>query len=151
MQSAEMVTYGRNPARQSPDALVRAHMPLVRRIAWHVHARVASAIEIEDLVQIGMVALIEAANGYEDRGHAFATYAQMRVRGAMIDRLRASAGLCRSALQKRRQLAATRARLEQGLGRHAGDAEMAAALGLDAAGYRAFVELGDRDQPRIDR
>ena len=140
MQSAEMVTYGRNPARQSPDALVRAHMPLVRRIAWHVHARVASAIEIEDLVQIGMVALIEAAKAYEDRGHAFATYAQMRVRGAMIDRLRASAGLCRSALAKRRQLAATRSKLEQGLARHASDAEMAAALGLDAAGYRAFVD-----------
>jgi RNA polymerase sigma factor for flagellar operon FliA len=46
------------------------HMPLVRKIAWHVHGRVSSAIEIEDLLQIGMVALVEAANGFEDRGHA---------------------------------------------------------------------------------
>jgi len=43
-------------ARPAPEALVRTHMPLVRRIAWHVHARVATAIDVEDLAQIGMVA-----------------------------------------------------------------------------------------------
>ncbi len=47
-------TYTRQ-ARPAPETLVRSHMQLVRKIAWHVHARVASAIEIEDLVQIGMI------------------------------------------------------------------------------------------------
>jgi len=79
------MTYQRRPARPDPAALARAHMALVRKIAWHVHGRVSSAIDVEDLVQIGMVALVEAANGYEDRGHAFATYASMRIRGHMID------------------------------------------------------------------
>ena len=44
----------------SPESLVRSHMDLVRKIAWHVHGRVSTAIEVEDLLQIGMVALIEA-------------------------------------------------------------------------------------------
>jgi len=81
-------------ARPAPETLVRAHMPLVRKIAWHVHVRVSSAIDIEDLVQIGMVALVEAANSYEDRGHAFSTYASMRIRGNMIDHLRRAATMC---------------------------------------------------------
>ncbi|MGQ0660654.1 sigma-70 family RNA polymerase sigma factor [Sphingosinicella sp.] len=133
------VTYGRSP-RASPDVLVRAHMALVRKIAWHVHGRVASAIDVEDLVQIGMVALVEAANGFEDRGHAFATYATMRIRGAMIDHLRRHATLCRSAMARRRELAEVRRRLENRLGRSADDAEMAQEMGLDAAAYRELID-----------
>lgn len=82
-------------ASTNVDALVKETMPLVRRIAWHVHARVASAIEVEDLIQIGMIALVEAARTYEDRGHAFSTYASMRIRGAMIDHLRKEARIAR--------------------------------------------------------
>lgn len=134
-----MTTYQRRP-RPAPEALVRAHMALVRKIAWHVHGRVASAIEIEDLVQIGMVALVEAANGFEDRGHAFATYATVRIRGAMIDHLRRQAAICRSAMARRRDLAAARKTLEGRLGRAPTDAEMAEEMGLDAAGYRALVD-----------
>jgi RNA polymerase sigma factor for flagellar operon FliA len=132
-------TYGRR-AVQSPEALVRAHMQLVRKIAWHVHGRVASAIEIEDLVQIGMVALVEAASGFEDRGHAFATYATLRIRGAMIDHLRRHALICRSAMARRRELAGTRQKLEGRLGRAPTEEEMAAEMGLDAADYRALVD-----------
>lgn len=134
------VTYKRQPAKQSPADLARAHMPLVRRLAWHVHGRVSTALDIEDLVQIGMVALVEAAGGYEDRGHAFATYASMRIRGAMIDHLRRHATICRSAMAKRREMNAVRARLENGFGRSASDAEMAKAMGLDAAAYRGMAD-----------
>ena len=109
-------TYQRQ-AKPTPEALVRSHMQLVRKIAWHVHGRVASAIDVEDLVQIGMVALVEAANGFEDRGHAFATYATLRFRGAMIDHLRRHATICRSAMAKRRELGTVRERLENRLGR----------------------------------
>src|SRR5436190_21130642 len=111
-------TYARQ-VKPTPEALVRTHMPLVRRIAWHVHARVASAIDVEDLAQIGMVALVEAANSFEDRGHAFATYATLRIRGAMIDHLRRHASLCRAAMARRRKLASVRERLENRLGRAA--------------------------------
>ena len=134
-----IATYSRKPGT-SPDALVRAHMALVRKIAWHVHGRVASAIDIEDLVQIGMVALVEAANGFEDRGHAFATYATVRIRGAMIDHLRRHATICRSAMARRREMAAARKRVETRLGRSASEAEMAEEMGLEAADYRALVD-----------
>jgi RNA polymerase sigma factor for flagellar operon FliA len=133
-------TYQRAPAKQSPEALARAHMPLVRKIAWHVHGRVSSATEVEDLIQIGMIALVEAANGFEDRGHAFATYASMRIRGAMIDHLRREATVCRSAMARRREFAAVRTRLENRLGRQASEAEMAAELRLDPADYRRLSD-----------
>lgn len=132
-------TYQRH-AKPTPERLVRAHMQLVRKIAWHVHGRVASAIDIEDLVQIGMVALVEAANGFEDRGHAFATYATLRIRGAMIDHLRRHATIARGAMGRRRELAAVRQRLEGQLGRSAGDAEMAQEMGMEAAAYRELVD-----------
>ncbi len=133
-------TYQRRPVKKDPAQLARAHMPLVRKIAWHVHGRVSSAIDIEDLVQIGMVALVEAANAFEDRGFAFSTYASMRIRGAMIDHLRRHATLCRSAMAKRREMLGVRSRLENVLGRAPGDDEMATAMGLEAAAYRAFVD-----------
>ena len=134
--AAGAMVYKRKPEVQSPEALARAHMPLVRKIAWHVHGRVSTAIEVEDLIQIGMIALVEAANGYEDRGHAFATYATMRIRGAMIDHLRRQATLCRSAMARRRDFTAARVKLEQKFGREASEAELAVELGLDPAEFR---------------
>src|SRR3546814_15685260 len=110
-------TYGRSAHASSPERLARQYMPLVLKIAWHVHGRVSSAIEIEDLLQIGMVALVEAANGFEDRGLGFASYAQMRVRGAMIAHLRHHAPMTPSALSQRKQLERISNRLEPRLGR----------------------------------
>lgn len=139
------LTYGRT-AIVTPDQLARQYMPLVRKIAWHVHGRVSSAIEIEDLLQIGMVALVEAANSFEDRGHGFATYAQMRVRGAMIDHLRRHATICRSAMARRKQIGNARSAVEQRTGRAPSDAEIAAELGLDAAEWLAFTDGTDMVQ-----
>ncbi|MFD1106797.1 sigma-70 family RNA polymerase sigma factor [Sphingobium olei] len=132
-------TYGK-PGENSPERLARQYMPLVRKIAWHVHGRVSTAIEVEDLLQIGMVALVEAANSFEDRGLGFAAYAQLRVRGAMIDHLRRQATLCRSAMAKRKELAGVRNRLEQKLGRLPTEAEMSADMGLDPAAYREVAD-----------
>ena len=133
-------TYQRRPTKADPGQLARAHMPLVRKIAWHVHGRVSSAIDIEDLVQIGMVALVEAANGYEDRGHAFSTYASMRIRGHMIDHLRRHATMCRSAMAKRREMLAATAKFESRYGRAPSEAELAQAMGLDAATFREMAD-----------
>ncbi len=141
------MTYHRRPTmRPNPEALARQHMPLVRKIAWHVHGSVASAIEVEDLIQIGMVALVEAANGYQDQGHAFATYATIRIRGAMIDHLRRQATICRSAMGRRRELAAVRTRLENRLGRVASEAEMAEEMKLAPAAYRELVDSSQAAQ-----
>ncbi|MBJ7443918.1 MAG: FliA/WhiG family RNA polymerase sigma factor [Sphingobium sp.] len=132
-------TYAK-PGDNSPERLARQYMPLVRKIAWHVHGRVSTAIEVEDLLQIGMVALVEAANSFEDRGLGFAAYAQLRVRGAMIDHLRRQATICRSAMAKRKDLAKVRNRLEQQLGRLPTEAEMSADMGLDPSDYRELAD-----------
>lgn len=123
-------------AREQPDPeqLVRAHLGLVRKIAWHTHGRVSTALDIEELVQIGMIALIEAARTFEDRGQAaFATYASVRVRGAMIDALRKQATMCRSALRRRRELNAARALLAGQFGRPPAETELAEHLGVPLA------------------
>ena len=135
-----MHTYSRKPAKVRPEDLVRGHMQLVRKIAWHVHGRMSSATDIEDLCQIGMVALVEAASGYEDRGHAFSTYASMRVRGAMIDHLRRQAMMCRSAMTKRRLLMKAKSDFEKRNGRSPSESELAHAMGLDGAALRALVD-----------
>ena len=134
------LTYGRKPKRAGQEELVRSHMQLVRKIAWHVHGRVSSAIEVEDLIQIGMIALVEAANGYEDRGHAFSTYASMRVRGAMIDHLRRHATMSRAAMAKRRVLLSAKADFEKKYGRSPSESELAQAMGLDGAAFRAMMD-----------
>jgi RNA polymerase sigma factor for flagellar operon FliA len=135
-----VMTYQKAPAKKSPEALARTHMPLVRKIAWHVHGRVSTAIDVEDLIQIGMIALVESANGFEDRGHAFATYASVRIRGAMIDHLRRQATICRSAMARRREFAKARAQLENRLGREASESELAADMGIDPAEFRKLVD-----------
>lgn len=137
------LTYGRRASGPTPDQLARQYMPIVRKIAWHVHGRVSSAIEIEDLLQIGMVALVEAANAFEDRGHGFASYAQMRVRGAMIDHLRRHATICRSAMARRKQIAKAREMLEQRSGRAATEEEIATVLGLNPQQWRELTEGTD--------
>ena len=76
-------------AQFEPETLISTHMDLVKRIAWHLHGRVHSAIEIDDLLQIGYVGLITAAQKYsKQEGVAFASYASLRIRGAMVDHLR---------------------------------------------------------------
>ncbi|MGV3456966.1 sigma-70 family RNA polymerase sigma factor [Sphingomonas sp.] len=98
------LTYDRSgDTRRDMDALVRKHMPLVRRLAWHVHGSMSTLIDVEDLVQIGLVALVEAAGSFEDRGLvSFDQYLHTRVRGAMIDELRRQATITRGAMKRRR-------------------------------------------------
>ena len=86
---------------------VRTHMPRVRKIAWQIHGRVRDVFEIEDLVQIGMVALVEAAKRFEDVGQAsFTSYAAVRIRGTLTDHLRKNLTLTRLGVQRRSQIEA---------------------------------------------
>jgi RNA polymerase sigma factor FliA len=133
-------TYSRQRQSTRSEQLIHDHVSVVRRIAWHVSSRMSSSIAIEDMIQIGIVALIEAANSFEDRGIAFAPYASMRIRGAMIDELRKVARMSRAGMANRKLLAAKRAILEAQNCRAANDAEMIAALGVEAPTYFAMVE-----------
>jgi RNA polymerase sigma factor for flagellar operon FliA len=128
-----------------PDLLFDSHLSIVRRIALQVYWRFSSSIEVEDLIQIGRIALIEAARNFEDRGQAvFATYADLRVRGAMVDQLRKTAYIARSAMRRRREYRVVRNTLEGQLGRPPTDAEMAARVDMPLAQYRRTVSE-DRD------
>jgi RNA polymerase sigma factor FliA len=119
------------------EALIREHMPLVRRIAWHVHGSVSSSVEVEDLVQTGLVALVEAAASFEDRGQVtFAQYLGTRIRGAMIDELRRQATITRGAMRRRRQLAEAESTLAAQHGRQATEEELAAHFGVTAERLR---------------
>lgn len=122
----------------SPEALIEEYAPLVRKIAWQVFSRVSRTSELDDLIQTGLIALIEASRQYEERGFAFATYATTRIRGAMIDQLRREADVGRSAMAAAKRLQATRAALEQALMRTPTTSEMAAAMDLSAEEYLAL-------------
>ena len=127
------VTYTRSgpPPGAAAEALIRDHMPLVRRIAWHVHGSISSSVEVEDLIQTGLVALVEAAASFEDRGAVtFAQYLATRIRGAMIDELRRQATLTRGAMRRRRARAEAEAAIAAEQGRPGSEAELAARLGV---------------------
>lgn len=82
------------------DELISSHAELVRKIAWQIHGRARHITEIEDLVQIGYTGLIVAAQKYTPQdGANFASYASIRIRGAIIDHLRKSSNLCRTTIQ----------------------------------------------------
>lgn len=144
------LTYQRAPSpRRDAEAMVRKHLPLVRRIAWHVHGSMSSIVEVEDLIQIGMVALIEAVSGFEDRGQVtFAQYLATRVRGAMIDELRRQATLTRGAMRRRKAYQETLSALAAELGHLPSDAQVAERLGVTPEKLRA--EYASAEAVRFD-
>jgi RNA polymerase sigma factor FliA len=129
---AAPVTY-RPPVRGRSDAeaAIRQHLQLVRRIAWHVHGSMSTAVDVEDLVQVGLVALVEAVNAAADRGGPeFRQYLSTRLRGAMIDELRRQATSTRGAMRRRRALGEAQSALAGELGRQPSEGEVAARLGV---------------------
>jgi RNA polymerase sigma factor FliA len=130
-KGATPLVYGRSGTAPDLNLLAKKHAPLVRRLAWHVHGSMSSAVEVEDLVQIGMVALVEAVANFEDRGQVtFEQYLATRVRGSMIDALRKSATLTRGAMQRKRQYEQAVAVLTAELGHAPTDALVAGRLGV---------------------
>jgi RNA polymerase sigma factor FliA len=88
--------------RGDPTDRVRRFLPMVRRLAWHVHGGGRPGIELEDLIQAGLVALTECARRHAGPGEdGFAAYAKLRVRGAMVDLVRRSIPLARAAKERR--------------------------------------------------
>ncbi|WP_326523269.1 FliA/WhiG family RNA polymerase sigma factor [Sphingomonas sp.] len=126
------LTYSPRPrAGADMDALVRKHLPMVRRVAWHVHGSMSSAVDVEDLVQIGLVALVEAQASFEDRGQVtFEQYLLTRVRGSMIDELRRQATLTRGAMKRRKLYHDTIASMTDASGRRPDDLDVAEKLGV---------------------
>ena len=123
---------------------VRRFQPMVRRLAWHVHGSGRSGIELDDLMQAGLVALTECAQKHDNPCEdGFAAYAKLRVRGAMVDLIRRATPLARPAADRRRQLRGHEATLATRLGRPGTEAELATELKMtprELAQLRAACE-----------
>ena len=116
------------------NALIENNMGLVRKIAWHIHGRVKSAIEIEDLIQIGMYGLVTAAQNYiVKEGVSFASYAGIRIRGEIVDHLRRNSNLCRTTIQMQQKYNASFEKLSRLLQREPKNSEIAKDMGLEAS------------------
>jgi RNA polymerase sigma factor for flagellar operon FliA len=119
------------------DALVRQHLPLVKRIAQQLMVRLPSHIDIDDLIQVGLIGLLKAAEDHQrDSGATFATYATIRIRGAMLDELRTRDWLPRSVQRDLGRVAAAIEQAEQKHGRAPTDREIADQLEMELEDYR---------------
>ncbi len=147
---------------QAADDLVTQHALLVKRIAYHLVSRLPPCVQVNDLIQAGMIGLLEAARHYDPgKGASFETYAGIRIRGAMIDEIRKNDWAPRSVHRKLRQLTQTLREIEARHGREADEREVAEALGItleeyyrilqDASGCRMFsLDDGDEGQKIAD-
>ena len=135
---AAPLTYAPRPtAAASTETMVRQYLPLVRRLAWHVHGSMSTLIDIEDLVQVGLVALVEAMTQPHERGPAFTAYLSTRLRGSMIDELRRQATSTRGAMRRRRAFNDAVTRLTSASGAAPTEAALAIDLGVTVDKLRA--------------
>ncbi len=128
----DIKTYSETP--NNINALIENNMGLVRKIAWHMHGRVKSAVEIEDLIQIGMYGLVTAAQNYVIKeGVSFASYAGIRIRGEIVDHLRRNSNLCRTTIQMQQKYNTSFEKLSRQLQREPKNSEIAKDMGLEAS------------------
>jgi RNA polymerase sigma factor for flagellar operon FliA len=125
----------------SQDELVTQHAPLVKRIAYHLMSRLPPSVQADDLIQAGMIGLLEAARNYDpSQGASFETYAGIRIRGAMLDEIRRTDWTPRSVHRKARQVAEAVRTIENRHGRDARDSEVAELLGISLDEYHRIVQ-----------
>ncbi|CAN7588044.1 RNA polymerase sigma factor FliA [Acidovorax sp. LjRoot129] len=122
------------------DALIRQHVPLVRRIAHHMIAKLPPNVELDDLIQVGMMGLAEALSRYEvAQGVQFETFATQRIRGAMLDELREGDWMSRSSRKSQKDIEHAVHRLEQKLGRSPLESEIADEMGMELSEYQSLL------------
>ena len=132
--------YKARPSAAQTDAMVMRHAELVKRIAYHLAGRLPASVEVSDLIQAGMLGLLEAASNYTaDRGASFETYAGIRIRGAMLDALRKLDWAPRSVHRKARAAAAAMREVEAEFGREARDLEVAERMGVSLEEYHKIA------------
>lgn len=117
------------------------YAPLVRRLALQLMAKLPASVELEDLIQAGMLGLLDAANRYQEtQGAQFETYASQRIRGAMLDELRELDWASRGIRKTARQIEKAVQRLEQRLGRGPSESEIAGELSIGLAEYQQMLQ-----------
>ena len=121
------------------DIQVEDYAYLVKRIAYHIMARMPSSVQVDDLIQSGMLGLLEAVQKYdESKGASFETYAGIRIRGAIVDEMRRGDWVPRSVHRNKRDISQAMNAVEKRLGRDAKDAEVAEQLGVSLHEYHSM-------------
>ncbi len=123
----------------SPEKLVKDHMHLVKRLAWHFLGRVGRFVELEDLMQAGYLGLVDASQRYSVReGVSFSAYAAIRVRGSIVDLLRRNSNLCRKTIAMQQEVKRAIQALEGELGRTPEAEEVAKKLEIPIEEYEEW-------------
>jgi RNA polymerase sigma factor FliA len=123
------------------DQLAKHYAPLVKRIAYHLMAKLPASVQVEDIIQNGMLGLLDAMGRYEEGlGAQFETYAVQRIRGAMLDGLRENDWLPRSLRRDMRRIETAIHTLEQQNGRQPTEGELAESLGLPLGDYQKMLQ-----------
>lgn len=126
---------------QSADDFVTRYAPLVQRIAYHLKSRLPDSVLIDDLLQSGMMGLLEASGKFNDsKGASFETYAGIRIRGAMIDDIRRGDWVPRSVHKNARAIAAAITQIEQNTGQTATDHQIAEILDITLDKYHRILK-----------
>jgi RNA polymerase sigma factor for flagellar operon FliA len=123
------------------DETVQKFAPLVKRVAYHMMAKLPASVQVDDLIQAGLIGLLDAANNYDDaQGAQFETYAVQRIRGAMLDELRQADWLPRNVRKNLRQIETTISKLEQKLGRSPSETELAEEMNVPLPDYQQMLQ-----------
>lgn len=125
----------------SATELVETYAPLVKRVAYHLVARLPASVSVDDLIQAGMLGLLDASRQYDaSQGAKFETYARIRVRGAMLDELRRNDWAPKSVHRRMRDVEEAIKRIEAQTGRDARDSEVAELMGIDLDEYYRILQ-----------
>ena len=126
-----MNNYYLDKSQTSINDLIQGNLDLVKKIAWQLHGRVQNIVEVEDLIQQGMEGLVHAAQKYSPKeGVNFSQYAQLRIRGSIIDFIRKNSNLCRTTIKKKQEFERSKLDLEKKLNRQATEQELIDFLGI---------------------
>ncbi|WP_325049368.1 MULTISPECIES: RNA polymerase sigma factor FliA [Legionella] len=126
--------------QQTQEELIKKHAQMVKRIAHHLLGRLPPSVQLDDLLQAGMLGLLEAVRHYDDtKGASFETYAGIRIRGHMLDEVRRNDWVPRSVYRNARMISAAVREVENRLGRDAKDQEVAAELGISLEEYHDML------------
>ncbi|MEO6699200.1 MAG: RNA polymerase sigma factor FliA [Paraperlucidibaca sp.] len=133
------VTY-QSVAMGSRDELVMRHAGLVKKIACHLAGRMPANVEVDDLIQAGMMGLLEAASHFQQgKGASFETFAAIRIRGAMLDQVRREGWAPRTLTKRVRDMGQAVRRVEHRKGREATGAEVASEMGVSLDEYHDLL------------
>jgi RNA polymerase sigma factor for flagellar operon FliA len=140
-QYADSALPGAGPADVTQEELCLRHADLVKRIAYHLVSRMPPNVEVDDLIQAGMLGLLDAARHYTaSKGANFETYAGIRIRGAMLDEVRKSDWTPRSVHRTVREMSDVVRKIENQTGHEARAQDIAKALGLTLEDYHKAVQ-----------